>query len=111
MKKDMKLPSGSKKMTLEEMMQNESGWYANLRTGELFVTYKDIDKAVNFALSFLEKLNVKANKDDVAGNIEKNTPLGKMGGGFGIRYDEKGFAFFQLSEEQLKLANTNTFVF
>ena len=116
--KGMQLPSNCKCLSTQEMMQNESGWYVNFNTGELFLTYKDIDSTIRWVTSFIEDVAQAMAMDaaSIQGEIARNRPP-HMGphndtsAGVGIRINQEGFKFFTLNEEELKLANSNTFIF
>ena len=114
--KKMQLPANCKKLSIEEMMQNESGWYVNLKTGEMFITYKDINTTINWVTSFIESLNQEANTEEIGPEIMRlrrsvTRSQEQLSGGIGIRMNETGFSFFALSENELAAANSNTFVF
>ena len=117
-KNDMQLPSNCTKLTLEEMMQNESGWYVNFKTGELFITYKDINSTINWVSSFLDNLGSEAQADEITKEIKRlrrkgtvTRSQGDLSGGIGIRVNEEGFRMFALTEAELEAANSNTLVF
>ena len=114
----MQLPSNCKCLSTQEMMNNESGWYVNFNTGELFLTYKDIDSTVRWVTSFIEDV-MKAMAMDT-GSIQSEIarvrpnnigPHNDRSAGVGIRINGDGFKFFALNEEELRLANSNTFIF
>ncbi len=116
--KTMQLPSNCKCLNTQEMMMNESGWYVNFNTGELFLTYRDIDSTVRWVTSFIEDVAQAMAMDSgcIQSEIAKNRPphIGPhndRSAGLGIRINKDGFKFFALNEEELKLANSNTFIF
>ena len=120
MKKDKKivLPEECKVLTTEEMIQNESGWYVNFKTGEMFITYKDLNATIDWVFSMMKKLAVakNGNEDIVPTGSELQTQVeemdpGQLGGGFGISINSEGFKMFKLNAEQMKLASTNSLVF
>ena len=117
-KKNMVLPSNCRKLTLEEMMQNESGWYVNLKTGEMFITYRDINSTVNWFTSFLDGLGSEEQTDEITREIKRIRRTNKvtrnqteLSGGIGIRVNEQGFKIFALTEAELEAANSNSLVF
>ena len=114
----MQLPSNCKCLSTHEMMQNESGWYINFNTGELFLTYRDIDSTVRWVTSFIEDVATAMTMD--AGTVRSEITRSRSSyvamqsessAGIGIRINNEGFKFFSLSPEQVALANSNTFVF
>lgn len=116
--KKMQLPSNCKCLSTQEMMMNESGWYVNFNTGELFLTYRDIDSTVRWVTSFIEDVAKAMAMDSgcIQSEITRNRPphIGPhndRSAGVGIRINKDGFEFFALNEEELKLANSNTFIF
>lgn len=128
-KQEMQLPANCKKLSLEEMMQNESGWYVNLQTGEMYITYKDINTTISWVTSFLNSLGeteegvalgtamaarmrlqgAGANRRRVTRGGEAPAP--EFTGGLGVRINETGFSFFALTEAEAEAACSNTFVF
>ena len=116
--KKMVLPEECKVLTTEEMMQNESGWYVNFKTGEMFITYKDLNTTIDWAFSMMKKLAAAKNgsEDIVPTGSELQTQVeemdpGQQGGGFGISINSQGFRMFKLNEDQMKLASSNSVVF
>ena len=114
----MQLPKNCKCLSVEEMMKNESGWYVNFNTGEVYVTYRDIDTTIRWVISLVEAFNatMEVSASYIEAEIRKNTPMysganADSSGGIGISINQAGFRIFALNQEQLKLANSNIFIF
>ncbi|MBE5935821.1 MAG: hypothetical protein E7262_08535 [Lachnospiraceae bacterium] len=113
---DMQLPKNCKCLSTKEMMANESGWYVNFNTGELFITYRDIDATIRWVTSFVEDVSAALDAELIQSEVMRNRPphmgpRSNVSGGVGFRINKEGFSFFTLDEEQMRLANSNIFIF